>query len=112
MKKYDLGTRLAGEGGETVLGAKDLGTHAVYLLYGEVKAGGKPRLLKAGVGHEEILLVVSGRMSLKNEEGETLLSAGEAIYLKGEESALAEAAGGDCVYVAAGGHSEGGGHHH
>lgn len=111
MKKYELGKRLAFEDGETVLGAKDLGTHNCYLIYGEIKPSDEPRLLKPGRGHEEIICVVSGEMTVSTDEGGEIVRAGEAFYLKDEESLVATAST-LCVYVAAGGHTAEGGHHH
>ena len=37
--------------GETILGVKDLGTHACYLIYGEVRPGQSGRLVRPGAGH-------------------------------------------------------------
>ena len=41
-------------GGEHVLGLKDLGTHACYLIYGELAPGEAGRKVCPGAGHEEI----------------------------------------------------------
>ncbi|MCB2188863.1 MAG: cupin domain-containing protein [Deltaproteobacteria bacterium] len=114
MKIYDLAGRVFREGGETVLGLKDLGTHACYMLYGVLAEGDPARLLRPGPGHEEIILVMSGAMRLTAPDGEeTRLQAGQAIYLQGEESRDAFTAGpGECRYVAAGGHSSEEGHGH
>lgn len=112
MRVFDLKKRLAEEGGETVLGAKDLGTHNCYLIYGEIRPGEDPRLLKPGRGHEEIICVVSGEMVLTGAGESVTLGAGETIFLKDEESLTAVAIGAPCVYVAAGGHTAEGSHHH
>lgn len=112
MKKYQLNLRAEVEGGETVLGAKDLGTHGCYLIYGTLRGGEKPRRFRAGKGHEEILCVVSGALLL-TKEGVTLeVTSGEAVHLRGEDTYQGEAVGEICVYVAAGGHMEGADHHH
>lgn len=110
---YDLAGRVLREGGETVLGLKDLGTHACYLLYGVLSPGEEPRLLRPGPGHEEIVLVISGQVRLTGPEGSMTLQPGQAIYLKGEESLQAVTTGpGEARYVAAGGHSAEHDHHH
>lgn len=110
MKKYTLHDRLTPQNGETVLGAKDLGTHACYMIYGKMKSGDAPRVLKPGTGHEEIICCVAGTMKVRNYKGEAVLEEGEAIYLKGDENCVAEAVSDLCGYVAAGGHSDD--HHH
>ncbi len=112
-KVYDLAGRAPREGGETVLGLKDLGTHACYMLYGVLLPGEPPRLLKPGAGHEEIICCVAGAITVSGPEGRTTLQAGQALYLQGEDSRQAAAAGpGEARYLAAGGHSAGEHHHH
>jgi len=113
LKVYDVAGRAPREGGETVLGLKDLGTHACYLLYGVLNPGEEPRILKPGDGHEEIILAISGAIKISGPQGELILQPGQAIYLIGAESHEATAAGpGEARYVAAGGHSAGHEHHH
>lgn len=113
MNLFELKTRAAAENGETVLGAKDLGTHACYLIYGVIKKGDPPRRLRPGAGHEEIICIVQGRVVVDGEEGESFeVLAGEAFYLKGEQTCFATALSDEVIYAAAGGHSEGAGHHH
>lgn len=112
-KVYDLAGRAPREGGETVLGLKDLGTHACYMLYGLLSPGDPPRALRPGPGHEEIILCLSGVMRLNGEGGELTLQAGQAVYLKGEETYEASCAGPlEARYAAAGGHTPGDDHHH
>ncbi len=113
IKVFDLAGRVFREGGETVLGLKDLDTHACYMLYGVLNPGDPPRLLRPGLGHEEIFLVVSGSIKVEGPGGFQTLQPGQAVYLKDEETLSATAAGpGEARYVAAGGHGEGGHHHH
>ncbi|MEW5913686.1 MAG: hypothetical protein AB1814_14090 [Thermodesulfobacteriota bacterium] len=114
MKKvFDLAGRVLREGGETVLGLKDLGTHACYLIYGVLEPGGEPRVLKPGDGHEEIILAVSGSMQVQGSEGSLTLQPGQAVYLQGAETWQATALGpGQACYVAAGGHTPGQEHSH
>jgi uncharacterized cupin superfamily protein len=113
LKVFDLAGRAPREGGETVLGLKDLGTHACYMLYGIISPGEEPRTLKPGEGHEEIVLVIAGQMRVQGQEVDLVLQPGQAIYLKGEQTLAATAAGPlEVRYVAAGGHTPGAEHHH
>ena len=113
LKTYDLASRALREDGETVLGLQDLGTHACYLIYGVLGPGDPPRTLKPGVGHEEIIMVVSGAMRVESDGQSQTLQAGQAIYLRGEETWLASAPGPlEARYVAAGGHSQDEHQHH
>ena len=111
MKKYGLKAKLAGRTGETVLGSRELKTHACYMIYGVIGSAEAPRVLKPGKGHEEIILCVAGKMRIRRAGEEEILEEGEAVHLAGEESLIAEPIGGQCAYVAAGGHSEGHDHH-
>lgn len=113
VKLYDLVPRATAEGGETVLGADDLETHACYLMYGVVEAGGNQRLLNPGPGHEEIFVLVSGQAILEGPQGSQELRAGQAFHLVGEvHYHLTNPGPGAAVYVAAGGHGTGHDHHH
>lgn len=110
---YDLPARALREGGETVLGLKDLHTHACYMIYGVINPGDPPRTLKPGVGHEEIILVMSGAMEISQEGESQTLQSGQAIYLQGDETWQAVCAGSmETRYTAAGGHSPDSEHHH
>jgi len=110
---YDLAGRAPREGGETVLGLKDLGTHACYMLYGVVAPGDPPRTLSPGLGHEEIVLVIGGSLKLAGQGGVLTLQAGQAVYLKGEETWQATCGGPlEARYAVAGGHAPGDDHHH
>ncbi len=44
--------------GEYIVGYKETGSHACYLIYGILKPGEKDRLVKPGKGHEEIILAM------------------------------------------------------
>lgn len=110
---YDLEGRVRREGGETILGLKDLDTHACYLIYGVLDPGGPARILKPGDGHEEIILAMSGTIRLKGGGSEVLLRPGQAVYLKGVETWEAVCEGEfEARYVAAGGHTPGQEHGH
>ena len=113
MLVYDLAGRVLREGGETILGLKDLGTHACYMIYGVVQPGDTPRLFRPGPGHEEIIMVIGGSLRLEGSAGFQVLQAGQAVYLKGEESWQGTCVGdSEARYVASGGHSPGDEHHH
>ncbi len=113
MRVYNLADRALREGGETVLGLKDLGTHACYMVYGVVGPGEPARALRPGPGHEEIIMVLSGVLELEGHGHSLTLQAGQAIYLQGEQSYSAVCPGPlEARYVAAGGHTPGGDHHH
>jgi mannose-6-phosphate isomerase-like protein (cupin superfamily) len=109
MKRFELASRAAVEGGETVLGSKDLGTHACYLLYGVLRPGESARELRPGPGHEEIFFVIEGEMRLERGGEAVIVAAGEAFHLDGEARWFALAEGNSPVrYVAAGGHASAG----
>jgi mannose-6-phosphate isomerase-like protein (cupin superfamily) len=104
--------RAKAEGGETVLGAGELETHACYLIYGIIDPGQKGRVLNPGAGHEEILCLVAGMVTLTGPEGSQNLKVGEAVYIKGDVTyTLENPQKMPAVYIAAGGHSEGGHQH-
>ncbi len=109
MKIFDVSGKVD-RSGEFILGTKETGSHACYLIYGVMKPGEKGRELKPGAGHEEIILAVHGDLTLT---GATtgILKQGHALHLQGEESVFVENNGRDqAVYVASGGHA-GHGHH-
>ena len=93
-------------GGEHVLGLKDLGTHACYLIYGELAPGEAGRKVCPGAGHEEILMAVAGDLQLTGEYLTGWLREGEAMHFQEQETCLlANPSGRKVVYVLAGGHS-------
>ena len=112
MKKIDIRNgALSSENGEYVLGLKDTGSHACYMIYGILKPGEKGRLIKPGKGHEEIVLAMKGDLVLTGDISERL-KQGNAFHIVGETSAFAENQGsGEVVYIIAGGHSEHEHHH-
>ena len=111
LKTFDCLMRAKAEGGETVLGSEELETNACYLIYGIVEPGHK-RALNPGTGHEEIFCLVAGMATLMGPEGNQNLKVGEAVYLKGDVSyTLENNQKVPVVYIAAGGHSEGGHQH-
>lgn len=104
MKVFEVASRIAGTG-EQILGFDETGSHACYLIYGVLKAGEKGRELKPGRGHEEMIVVVKGDLTVTGAASVTL-KQGQAIHLQGEESCFAEnRTGSEAVYVISGGHS-------
>lgn len=106
---FNLRALAADAGGEYVLGLRDLGTHACYMIYGTVKPTDSPRLIKPGDGHEEIILCVSGELAVTGHITCTL-KEGESFHIVGEAECFLTASA-PSVYVAAGGHSDEGHHH-
>ena len=105
-KIYSLRKMALETGGEYVLGARDLRTHACYLIYGELAPGERGRKVCPGAGHEEILLAVKGNLSLSAENEEIRLQEGEALHFQEEETVfLANPGQEKSVYIPAGGHS-------
>ncbi|GAB4389116.1 MAG: hypothetical protein Kow0025_12480 [Thermodesulfovibrionales bacterium] len=110
MRTFDL--RKMAAGGEYVLGVKDTGSHACYMIYGVLGPGEKGRLVRPGKGHEEIVLSARGEIRVTGAVSGPL-PEGSAFHIAGEAECFLENAGsGEAVYVIAGGHPpEGGGHH-
>lgn len=103
---FDL-RRLAekAEEGEHVLGLKDLGTHAVYAIYGLLKPGENGRKAHPGEGHEEILCSVRGRITVVKEGKSFKLKEGCAFHLKSDDEYYLENDSSEtCHYFLAGGH--------
>ena len=96
---------------EYVVGPKKSGSRSAYLVYGEVDVGGKQKLAP-GKGHEEILLVVSGKGVLVADGEESAVSEGEAVCLGPDFEGILRAGDGEALrYVSAGGHIPGGHDH-
>jgi hypothetical protein len=96
--------------GEFLLGYRETGSHACYMIYGVLKPKEKARLVKPGPGHEEILLAMKGDLEVAGHYLGSL-KEGSAFRIEGEEECFLEnPAESDAVYVIAGGHSEVGRH--
>lgn len=109
MSKFDVASKVS-LSGEYILGAGQTGSHACYLIYGVLKPGERGREIKPGKGHEEIVLVVRGDLSLRGHYAGAL-KQGQAFHLRDDETCLLDNPGdGEAVYVIAGGHAEGGCH--
>jgi redox-sensitive bicupin YhaK (pirin superfamily) len=110
MKVFEVANRISGSG-EHILGYDETGSHACYLIYGVLRAGEKGRELRPGRGHEEMIMVVTGNLTLTGVVTITL-KEGQAIHLKGEETCFAEnKTASEAVYVISGGHSASGHDH-
>lgn len=106
MKAFNVAKLAADQGGEYVLGTKDLHTHACYLVYGILAPGEEKRLVRPGEGHEEILCALDGDVSVRTRTGDVRLERGYAVHVKEEESFfISNPSDGAVVYVLAGGQS-------
>jgi len=110
MRTFDLNALASSQGGEYVLGMKDLHTHACYMIYGVLKAGERERVVRPGQGHEEILCAVDGPLVVHAKHGDVTLLQGHAIHVKEDESFfMSNPSERTVTYIMAGGHST---HHH
>jgi redox-sensitive bicupin YhaK (pirin superfamily) len=105
VKTFNLDTLSADEGGEYVLGMKDLHTQACYLVYGRLQAGEGERLIRPGQGHEEILCPVDGPLIVHTNRGAIRLDKSHAVHVKEEDSFfVSNPSDSPVTYVLAGGH--------
>jgi len=111
MKIFEMKNKaIHSERGECLLGFREIGSHACYMIYGILKPKEKARLVKPGPGHEEIVLAMKGDLEVTGHSS-GCLKEGSAFYTKGEEECFLENRGeSEAIYVIAGGHSEEGGH--
>ncbi len=111
MKTFDLKAKAFGsENGETLLGFRETGSHACYMIYGILRPGEKGRRVKPGPGHEEIVLPAKGDLEVTGHFFGTLRE-GSAFRLEGEQECFLENRGEvEAIYVIAGGHAEVGCH--
>jgi len=107
MKTFDLKNKaLHSERGESLLGFRDTGSHACYMIYGTVRPGEKGRRVKPGAGHEEIVLAAKEDLEVTGFYAGTL-KEGLAFLIQGDQECFIENRGeSDAVYIVAGGHSE------
>jgi hypothetical protein len=110
MRIFEVKGALKGPG-EYILGAKQTGSHACYLIWGVLGPGEQGRALEPGEGHEELLLALKGALEVSGHF-EGLLQEGQALHLKGSERCWLGNPSGteEALYVIAGGHSQGHGH--
>ncbi|MCB9797218.1 MAG: hypothetical protein H6741_31405 [Alphaproteobacteria bacterium] len=98
--------------GEYILGVADTQTHACYMIYGKLQPGESQRLLKAGAGHEELVLSLNADLVLTGYF-DGVLPAGQAILIQGEQTSFVSNPSDQVAeYVVAGGHTPGRDHHH
>lgn len=96
--------------GECILGVRQTGSHACYMIYGRLGPGEGGRLIKPGKGHEEIVLAARGDIHISGSVSE-ILKEGSAFHISGDDECRLENRGqGDALYIVSGGHSEGGHH--
>lgn len=94
--------------GEYIIGVDLTGSHACYMIYGVIKPDDKPRLIKPGKGHEEIVLIIKG----KAKANESIFEEGESFHITEEEYCFLEnISDSELIYIIAGGHSESGHKH-
>lgn len=115
MRIFDVAGRAAEEGGEFVLGSKDTGTHACYLIYGTLSSGQEGRVIRPGKGHEEIVMVIKGTLKLSGPAlehvKEIVLPEGAAFHVAGDrECYLKNTSEDTAIYTCAGGHTPGQSH--
>ena len=107
MKTYNVAEAAFKNNGEYVLGSSELSTQVCYFVYGVLKQSEGQRLVKPGKGHEEIVCLIQGEVSLSGDKGSFCLKSGEAFHLAGDETFLmSNNRSEDAVYVISGGHSE------
>lgn len=111
MKIFELKNEaLKSETGEHILGFKETGSHACYMIYGILKPGEKGRVIRPGEGHEEIVLAMKGDIEVTGHYS-VILKEGSAFHITGEHECFLENKGiSDAIYIIAGGHSEMGHH--
>jgi mannose-6-phosphate isomerase-like protein (cupin superfamily) len=98
-------------GGEYIVGPSAIGSRTTYLVYNEV-APGRSAALKSASGHEEILLVVSGRARVVLGGEEAVFEPGQGAYLGEAPDGVLYAEGeGTVRFICAGGHVPGAHHH-
>jgi hypothetical protein len=106
VKTFDVRGLALSQGGEYVLGMKDLHSDACYLIYGVLGAGEKDRPIKAGKGYEEILCAVDGPLLMRTLRGEVTLEQGRAVHVEEDDSfTISNPLERPVVYVLAGGRS-------
>lgn len=97
--------------GEFIIGSELTGSHACYMIYGVMTPLEKDRLIKPGKGHEEIVLILKGKVKVSGI-WEGVLSEGDSFQIEGDEVLYFEnIVNSEVIYVIAGGHSEEGHHH-
>jgi hypothetical protein len=106
MKAFYLEKLALSEGGEYVLGKKDLHSQACYMIYGVIEPGAAERVIRPGIGYEEILCAVGGALLIRTPKEEIRLERGTAIHVREDESfMIANPGNEETIYIIAGGRS-------
>ena len=107
MKIFDLRNgAIHSERREYLLGFREIGSHACYMIYGILRPNEKSRLVKPGPGHEEIVLAMKGDLEVTGHYSGSL-KEGSAFHIEGDRESFLENRGeSEAVYIIAGGHSE------
>ncbi len=107
MKIYKLpDLSQTNNGKEYCLGCEDLDTHAVYIVYGRLSPREANREAAPLKGHEAILYLIKGEISITREDKSFTISSGEAFHIKEGESVMLEnLSDKESVYLMAGGNS-------
>ncbi|MEN2985134.1 MAG: hypothetical protein ABDH16_00485 [Thermodesulfovibrionaceae bacterium] len=93
---------------EYVIGYELTSSHACYMIYGKIDPQDKPRLVKPGKGHEEIVLIIKGKAKI----GEVIMEEGDSFHIVEDEHCYIEnISNTELIYIIAGGHSESGHKH-
>jgi hypothetical protein len=104
MKTFPVRDLAIREGGEYVLGYKDLHTRSCYMIYGVLNPLEKDRVIRPGKGYEEILCASGGPLLIHTAKGTTPLERGRAVHVGEEESMTMSNPGEEQVeYIIAGG---------
>ncbi|MDP2688488.1 MAG: hypothetical protein Q8P48_00105 [Deltaproteobacteria bacterium] len=103
MKIYNL-PRLAetSPNGEYRLGPAEADTGSVYILYGRLRPGEADHKLALPEGHEEIICVIKGEITVSCGKKSFTVSAGEAFNPGPAKTlSLDNAAEGEAIYISA-----------
>ncbi len=111
MKVFDMKNKAGNSGGgESIVGFQHTGSHACYMIYGVLGPREKGRRITPGAGHEEIVLALSGALSVTGTH-EGTLQEGSVFHISGAQECYLENTGPhEAVYIIAGGHSADGHH--
>lgn len=111
MKIFDVkNAAIQSEKGEFLLGFRETGSHACYMIYGILRSDERARVVKPGPGHEEIILAMKGDLEVTGYCSGSL-KEGSAFHIEGEQECLLQNKGeADAIYIIAGGHGAAGRH--
>lgn len=85
------------------LGPENSSAGSVYMVYGRIRPGEGARKIACAAGHEEIICVVKGAVSVQKGKSSFTVTAGEAFHAAEGETLYLETVGSDAaVYMAAG----------